>query len=319
MRHPRGGRARRLITVAVGVMCVWSTVASGQEAFQFVVSALDADGQPVANLTREDVRFSENGVANEIVKLEPLRIPVRLTIAVDNGPLSRDALSHYRSGLEGLVKALPQDVEVTLITTAPQPLRVVRPTTDRVQILKGINGFAPQDEAPRFTDSLVEFSKLYEDEFNKKKRFDSFPILVTISTTATEVSSYEVPAVSKALTFLRARRARVYTAMISVRQDVEGLAQINTNRQALIAIPATKATGGKYEALAISTRLATLLPEWGEEIATLHRKYNNQTLVTARRQQGLKGPLQNPRIELARPGINGEVSVDGLPQLPAQP
>jgi hypothetical protein len=45
----------------------------------------------------------------------------------------------------------------------------------------------------------------------------------------------------------------------------------------------------------------------------LHRKYNNQTLVTARRQQGLKGPLQNPRIELARPGITGEVSIDGLP------
>jgi hypothetical protein len=295
-------------------MCVWSTVASGQESFQFVVSALGADGQPVSNLTREDVLFSENGVANEIVKVEPLRIPVRLTIAVDNGPLSREALAHYRSGLAGLVKVLPQDVEVTLITTAPQPLRVVRPTTDRVQILKGINGFAPQEEAPRFTDSLVEFSKLYEDEFNKKKRFDSIPVLVTISTTATEASSYEVPAVSKALTFLRARRARVYTVMISIRQDVEGLAQINTNRQALIAIPATKATGGKYEALAISNRLATLLPEWGEEIATLHRKYNNQILVTARRQQGLKGQLQNPRIELARPGITGEVSVDGLPQ-----
>jgi len=291
-------------------------IVSAQEAFQFVISALDANGQPVPDLKREDVLFAENGVANEIVKIEPLKIPVRLTIAVDNGPLSRDALSHYRSGLEGLIKALPQDVEVTLITTAPQPLRVVKPTTDRVQILKGVNGFGPQDEAPRFTDSLVEFSKLYEDEFNKKKRFDSIPILVTVSTTATESSSYEVPAVSKALTFLRARRARVYVVMISVRQDVEGLAQINTNRQALIAIPTVKATGGRYEALAISNRLATLLPEWGQEIAAMHRKYNNQTLVTARRQQGLKGPLQNPRIELARPGINGAVSVDGLPPQP---
>jgi hypothetical protein len=317
MREPRGARAARLTAIAIAAMCVWSTVVRGQESVQFVVSALAADGQPVANLTREDVLFSENGVANEIVKVEPLRIPVRLTIAVDNGPLSRDALSHYRSGLEGLVKALPHDVEVTLITTAPQPLRVVRPTTDRAQILKGINGFGPQDEAPRFTDSLVEFSKLYEEEFNKKKRFDSIPILVTISTTATEASSYEVPAVSKALTFLRARRARVYAVMLSVRQDVEAFAQINTNRQALIAIPAVKATGGKYEALAISNRLTTLLPEWGEELATLHRKYSSQSLVTAQRQEGLKGPLQNPRVELARPGINGEVSVDGLPQLTA--
>jgi len=312
------GRARSAVLRGLLVaLLVSATTLRGQEPFQFVVAALDSSGQPVANLTREDILFSENGVKNEVVKIEPLRIPIRLTIAIDNGPLSRDALSHYRAGLEGLVKALPADVEVTLITTAPQPLPVVRPTTDRVQILKGINGFAPQDEAPRFTDSLVEFSELYQNEFNRKKRFDSIPVLITISTTATEASSYEVPAVSKALTFLRARRARVYTIMISTRQDVEAFAQINTNRQAMIAIPATKATGGKYEALAISNRLTTLLPEWGEEIAALHRKYNNQTLVTALRQPGVTGPLQNPRIELARPGINGEVSVDGLPQLTA--
>src|SRR5688572_13965945 len=171
-----------------GVQTCALPIFRGQEPFQFVVAALDSSGQPVANLTREDILFSENGVKNEVVKIEPLRIPIRLTIAIDNGPLSRDALSHYRAGLEGLVKALPADVEVTLITTAPQPLPVVRPTTDRVQILKGINGFAPQDEAPRFTDSLVEFSELYQNEFNKTKRFDSIPILVTISTTATEVS-----------------------------------------------------------------------------------------------------------------------------------
>jgi hypothetical protein len=312
--------ARSLAAAAaagVAFLLALATVAA-QNQFQFVVAAVDASGTPVTDMKREEVLMSENGVANEVLKVEPFRVPVKLTIAVDNGPLSRDALSHYRSGLEGLVKALPQDVEVTLITTAPQPLRVVRPTTDRVQILKGVNGFAPQEEAPRFTDSLVEFSKLYEEEFNKKKRVDSIPILVTISTTATEASSYEVPAVSKALSFLRFRRARVYVAMISVRQDVSDFAQINTNRQALIAIPTVKATGGKYEALAISNRLATLLPEWGGEIAALHRKYNNQTLVTAQRQEGLKGPLQNPRIELARPGITGEVSIDGLPPQASQ-
>jgi hypothetical protein len=316
MAYARGSLTAATLA-GVAFLLALSTVAA-QSQFQFIVSALDASGTPVTDMKPEDVVMSENGVANQVLKVEPFRMPVKLTVAVDNGPLSRDALSHYRAGLEGLVKVLPPDVEVTLITTAPQPMRVVRPTTDRAQILRGINGFAPQDEAPRFTDSLVEFSELYQNEFNRKKRFDSIPVLITISTTATEQTSYEVPAVSKALTFLRTRRARVYTIMISTRQDVEGFSQINTNRQAMIAIPATKATGGKYEALAISNRLTTLLPEWGEEIAALHRKYNNQTLVTALRQQGLTGALQNPRIELARPGITGEVSIDGMPPPPAQ-
>jgi hypothetical protein len=87
------------------------------------------------------------------------------------------------------------------------------------------------------------------------KRFDSIPILVSVSTTAPETSSYEPPTVLKALNFLRARKGRV---------------------------------------------------------AALHRKRSNQTLVTVT----LTAPLKNPRIELARDGLNGAVSLDGMPQPP---
>jgi hypothetical protein len=309
------GRFNVLVGGLIGVaLCVSAVMTvAGQEPFQFVVSATDSAGKPVTDLQPKDVLMSENGTANEIVKVEPFRIPVKLTIAVDNGPLSRDALGHYRSGLEGLVKALPDDVEVTLITIAPQPRRVVPPTVERERILRGINGFAPENASPRFTDAFVEFSKRYQDEFKKVKRFDSVPVLVMVSTNVTEASSYEVPEIDKALTFLQSRKARVFVTMYSGRQDVEGLSQIDTGRQAIIAIPATKATRGRYEPLANSSRLATLLPEFGADIAKLHNAHNNQVLVTARRKEGLKGPLQNPRIELARPGLSGQVSLDGLP------
>ena len=78
---------------------------------------------------------------------------------VEAGLLSADALAHYRTGLTALVRALPADMEVTLITMSPQPMMVVRPTTDRIRLLRGVNGFAPQEESPRFTDTLVEFSR----------------------------------------------------------------------------------------------------------------------------------------------------------------
>lgn len=308
------GRLNVLTAGVLGLaLAAAPAVVAAQEQFQFVVSATDSSGQPVTDLKNEEIRMSENGKPNTVVKIEPFRIPVKLTIAVDNGPLSRDALSHYRSGLTGLVNALPADVEVTLITTAPQPRRVVQATTDREHVLRGINGFAPQDESPRFTDALVEFSKRYQDELEDTRRGDSLPILVMVSTTATEATSYELPEIEKALGFLKARKARVYVTMISGRQDAEGLAAINTARQALIAIPATEATRGKYEALANSSRLATLLPEFGQEIAALHQKHNNQLLVTVQRQQGITGQLQNPQIEVARPGLTGDVSIDGLP------
>jgi hypothetical protein len=216
--------------------------------------------------------------------------------------------------LTGLVEALPSDVEVTLITTAPQPRMVVRPTTNRDQILRGVSGFAPEDERPRFTDTLVEYSQRLERELRDKKVPDSLPIIVMVSTTANEVASYQVREIEKALNFLATRKARLMVTMTSTKSgDVSAVADLNTNRQAMIAIPATKATRGRYEAIAISNRLATLLPEFGREIAALHSKHVNQFRVTVERPNGATGPFQNLQVELSRPGLTGSVSSDGLP------
>ena len=57
-------------------------------------------------------------------------------------------------------------------------------------------------------------------------------------------------------------------------------------------LPATKITGGKYEALAISSRLATLLPEWGKELAVWHKRHSNQVRVSVQRPTDFTGPFQ---------------------------
>ncbi len=303
-----------LLACAVGLASASVTVRA-QQQFQFIIAASDAQGNPVSDLTTDDILMSENGMPNTIAKVEPFRRPVQLTLAVDNGVASREMLSAYRTGLEGLVKALPEDVEVTLITTAPQPRRVVQASTNREELLRGINQFGPENAAPRFSDTLVEFAKRYEDEFNEKKIMDSIPVLVMVSTTANESQSYQPEEINRALLYLRGRRALIDVAVVSTRGDVTSVSQINENMQALIGIPAVKNTGGHYEALAISTRIATLLPEWGAEIAALHTKYNNQWLVTVERAAGLTGGLQNPQVGLTRDGLDGEVSLDGMPPL----
>jgi hypothetical protein len=302
-------RAAALVTAVIGA----SVALAAQTQFQFYVSVTDSAGKPVTELTASDVRMTENGKPNEILKVEPYHLPVDLTIAVDNGPGSPDGLSHYRSGLAGLVKALPDEVPVTLITTSPQPRTIVQKTTDREKIFRGINGFAPESESPRFTDTIVEFSKRYEKELKDKKNvIDSIPVLVMISTTSNEAASYEVPEIQKAMRFLQARRTKVYLTMWSQRSSVSDLSQINDNRQAMLGIPLVKGTGGRYEPLAISNRLATLLPEFGEDIGKLHSRHYNQFRVTVQRQSGLNGPLQNPQVEVTKEGMSGAVSLDGF-------
>jgi hypothetical protein len=315
--------------VVAGVSLLASIVLEAQpNQFQFIVGATDASGMPVTDIKPDEVIMTENGAAATVLKIEPYKIPVKLTIAVDNGPDSREALSHYRSGLKGLIEALPPDLEMTLITTAPQPRMVVRPTTSREQILRGVNGFAPDEERPRFTDTLVEYSQRLQRELRGKRGLpDSLPIIVMVSTTANEATSYQVPEIEKALSFLATRKARLMVTMTSTRAtaalrkagdlitetEAAGVGDLNTNRQALIAIPTVKATRGRYEAIAVTTRLATLLPEFGKDIAVLHAKHVNQFRVTVERANNATGPFRNLQIELARPGLTGSVSVDGLP------
>lgn len=309
-------RRAALALVVGGILFVCDrALLRAQEPYRFVVSVVDAQGRAVTDLERDEILMFENGVANEILAVESFPIPVAVTIAVDNGPLSRDALSHYRSGLTGLVNALPRDVAVTLVTTAPQPMMVVRPTTDRIRILRGVNGFAPEDDRPRFTDALVEFSHRLRDDYSQRRIIDSLPVLVMVSTTANEAMSYELPEIQRALDFLGTRKARVFVAMLSspARNNESLSQQINSGRQVLIGIPATEVTRGRYESLATSSRLATLLAEFGTDIAALHHRHAGQLRVLARRQPGLTGPLQNPRIEVTREGVTGQVSLDGLP------
>jgi hypothetical protein len=301
---------RSSAAIPAAVVASASIWLSAQTSFQFFVSAVDADGKPVTDLRREDVEMSENGVRQEVVKVEPLSVPMKLTIAVDNGLESDEALAHYRSGLTGLVEALPSDVEITLITIAPQPRVVVRPTTGRTQILRGINGFAPEQARPRFTEALVEYSERLQREAKDRQAAPYVPVMVMLSTAANEQSSYQPREISKAVSFLVTRRARLNVIIISTRTgQATSPETINSSLQAIVAMPAVKMTNGRYEALAASSRLASLLPEWGRDLAALHARQINQYRVTVERSTG--GQLQNPRIEIARPGLSGSVSLDG--------
>jgi len=293
------------VVVAAGV---WLSAQTPQ-TFRFVVSATDAAGAPVADLRVEDVLMSEDGVPQQVVKVEPLAIPMKLTIAVDNGLDSADALAHYRSGLTGLIEALPPDVEITLITTAPQPRMVVKPTTDRTQILRGVKGFAPEQARPRFSDALVEYSERLQHE-PKDAKAQYVPVLLMLSTAAIETRSYQPKEIEKAVTYLVTRHARVNSIVVSTRTgDTAAAAGLDLTLQAIVALPAAKLTNGRYEGLAVSNRLTTLLPEWGRDLAALHAKQIKQFRVTVERSRA--GNLQNPRIELARPGLTGAVTLDG--------
>ena len=305
---------RYLIALTVGVSLVATAVLAGQAqapaTIEFVVGATDKAGNPVTDLKAEEIIFNEKAGKGTVTKFEPFQLPVKVTIAVDNGNQSSEALPHYRIGLKGFVEAFPEDVEMSIYTTSPQPRAVVRPTTDREVILRGVNGFAPESEAPRFTDALVEYSQRLDKESKDPKIKPYVPVLVMVSTASSESTSYQPPEVQRWVNNLVARRARLFVTVNSTKSgDARATADMNTNRQAIIAIPVTKALNGRYEAIAIFNRLQTLLPEYGKEIADYHKRLTSQYLVSVQRAGG--GPIEGVQIEIAREGLTGAVSLDG--------
>ena len=122
-------------------------------------------------------------------------------------------------------------------------------------------------------------------------------------------TSVAIAVITSSVDRLVSRKVKAFIAMTTT---IQGPGADN-GQQSMLAIPLAKANQGRYEALSNSTRLTTLLPEFGAEIAALHRLRDNQVLVTAMRQIGVTGPLQNIRVELRRPNLHGQVSLDGLP------
>ncbi len=316
---------RYLIALTVGVSMIATAVLAGQggqapTTIDFVVAATDKADNPIADLKAEEILFSEKVGKGKVIKFEPFALPVKVTIGVDNGsdldargnpvPTSSLAIANYRNGLKGFVEAFPEGTEMTLITTSPQPRMVVKPTTDRATILRGLNGFAPENERPRFTDTLVEYSQRLEKEAKDSKMKPYVPIMLMVSTASNESSSYQPSEVQKAMNYLATRRARLYVTVNSTRSgDATAAADLNNNRQAIIAIPVTKALNGRFEALAIFNRLDTLLPEMGRELAAYAKRLGTQYLVTV--QRAGTGPVEGVTIELAREGVTGAVSLDG--------
>ena len=306
--------SRRIRAVfPVFALAVLSTAwLSGQAGttFQFIVAATNAAGEPVADLKPDDVLMSEKAGPAKVTTVEPFALPVKVTIAVDNGHDSEQALSNYRAGLKGFVEAFPPDTEMTIITTAPQPRMVVKESRDRAAILRGVNGFAPEAGRPRFTDALVDYGRRLEAEMKDPKFKLYVPILLMVSTAANETASYQPAEVDKAIGFLIARRAMIYVTVNSTRSgDATATADLNTNRQSMIAVPVTKRVNGRYEAIAIFNRLDTLLPDMGRELAAYAKRLGTQYKVTVTRAGS--GPIEEPRIELAREGLTGAVSPDG--------
>jgi hypothetical protein len=262
------------IAVGVAVLLV-ASVASAQSQLDVFASVVDGAGAPVATVQPADLRVLEDGAALKVVKIEAVNgWPTKLQVLLDNGiGMGSENLIHLRNGLRNLLGALPAGVEVTVVTTAPQPRMLLRPTTDRDAYLKASDLLAPDTGSGKFVDAMKEALQRVE-----KDKSNHFPMIVALATAAGDGNFMERD-VKQIQQRVLARPITVHAAVISLPGRTGSQGAI----QGELGIWTTKVTGGRFETIAAVSRAATLLEEYGVAVAESHVKQSRQFRITAER------------------------------------
>jgi hypothetical protein len=258
-------------------MFAFAAELAAQRQIQLYATIVDSTGAPASSVSPDEVTVSENGVAAKILSVEPLEWTTKVQILVDNGGgLGSSNLNQMRNGLRGLIEALPPGLEVTLVTTAPQPRFLVRATTDRQAVLAGLDKLSPDSGAGRFVESLNEALQRFE-----RDKADFFGIIVSFGTT---MGDNRVPDrdINQIFERVQKKPTTVHVVMYSTGSQSASGGVL----QQEVGMQVTKMTNGRYEGINAASRIATLLPEVGAQIAKSNQGQSKQFRITAERPAG---------------------------------
>ena len=309
MNHISAPYRTILVAIAVFLACVLGAAGTrltlhAQEQLDFFASFTDANGAPVTDVVASELMMVEGGVKGTVVYLQPADRALDVTLLIDNGLGMGAAVAQVRTGVRGFFSAMPEGAQLSLLTIAPQPRWLLRPTTSREGASRAIDRIVPDESRARFLDALVEAG-----ERIGKQSEGRFPVIVAIGSNAPDGSTSLEQHFNKLATRLVEYSATVHTAVFSsgVKQGSARMpGGISSDFQQTIGFELAKLTGGRYEQIAVSSRLETLLPEIGNQIKGESRQYR----LKVRRPDGAKGPVGSIAFGIARQGVTVRATYD---------
>jgi len=266
------GRTRRILAVAL--LISWARTGNAQTTRQIFVSVRDDRGTPAVGLQPNQFVVVEDEMVRTTVKVEAIDWPTRLTVMVDNATKAPDYLLSLRNGLRGLFSRIPQGLDASLLSLAPQPRWVVRPTTDAKQLAGGIDLISPAGGVAKFFDGLAEAA-----DRAAKDKASSFPVFLVIVTTIG--GNRDVPLtfqLQKLQQQLVARAATVHFVVVT--QSGVSATGVTGGLQTNLGLGVTQLTGGRFENINSPSRLEALLPEIGDQIASSAAIQRQQYRIT---------------------------------------
>jgi len=292
----------KLLAAAVGVGLLSAAVAAQtSKQIQIFASILDGTGAPATKVEPGDLRLMENGKEAKVTKVEPVNWPVKMQILLDNGVgIGSANIQQLKNGVQGLIAALPENLEVTLVSTAPQPRFLLKPATDRAAVQKGLDLLAPDGGTGRFVESLNEATQRIE-----RDKADYFPVIISVATTSGDRDVRDSD-VERIMQRLEKRPTTVHVVLYNSGSSSSGGAN-----QTNIGMSVTKFTGGKFENVNSATRIVSLLTEFGKTVATSVERQSHLFRITADRPAGASGDVGQVSMGAKAPLQTAGLSFDG--------
>jgi hypothetical protein len=286
-------RSIRFAITAI-VVCLGSVGILAQKPLVLLATITDPVGAEVTSVDPKDVVFTEDGNNGTVVKVEPVGgLVPKVQLLVDNGVgMPSNSLTDLRTALKGLIMELPTNVEVTFVTTAPQPRFLEKATTDRVKLLSAVDRVTPDTGAGRFVDSFFEAT----DRIIKDKQEGASYTIITIATTSGDLN-YRDNDVKQISERVQKTHPNVQVVLLNG-MNSGSIGSIQTGLGKGLA----DMTGGRFEAINLTSRLITLMPEIGKEVAKSMKPGAKMFRLTLQRPGNAAAPLGKIGV-----GINGKI------------
>ncbi|HSF23861.1 MAG TPA: VWA domain-containing protein [Blastocatellia bacterium] len=124
------------------------------------VSASDAAGNPVRDLTAQDFALEEEGRAQPIMSLgEPGKVPTEIAILLDVSGSTRDQFAfEQQAAVRFITEVIKPSDAVSVFSIGTTPNLVKARTTNGEEAITGLMSIAPAKAATAFFDSVSEAS-----------------------------------------------------------------------------------------------------------------------------------------------------------------